>query len=172
MCSSFPTDLILEMTAWRRLCSTPIMREIAVHDVSQVRAALAAAEAAGVPVQLRSAPGAAAYAGVGYLQALGEAVGHDLLIDCGEDAGLVMAALRTGCRKLAFSGAGELFERLKDMAEQVGAALRYEPERPPVLDLAPEDDAHSVCLAWLSDLIAPDVTAPSPRPGTSRQGHQ
>ena len=73
-----------------------------VHHLEQARAALAAAAEAGCAIELRSAPGAAGYAGVGYLKALGEQAGQELVIDCGEDAGLAMAALRTGCRRLAF----------------------------------------------------------------------
>ena len=102
-------------------------------------------------IRLRSAPDAAAYAGVGYLRALGEAAGHELLIDCGDDAGLVMAALRTGCRRLAFSGPAAVSQRLAEMAAQVGAWYRHEGQAPGVLCLSPDDDARSRCRAWLRD---------------------
>ncbi|MGH6885964.1 MAG: hypothetical protein ACREGK_07810 [Geminicoccales bacterium] len=125
------------------------MRQIAVHDLDQARAALAAAEEAGMPIQLRSAPDAAFYAGVEYLRALGDEVGHELLIDCADDAGLVMAALRTGCRKLAFSGDAEVAEKLADMAGQLGAELRHETAPPEVLLLSPESDLRAAALAWL-----------------------
>jgi hypothetical protein len=103
------------------------MRQVVVHDLAEARAALSAAEAAGEQIELKSARDAAAYAGVGYLLALSEAVGEQLVIDCGDDAGLVMAALRTGCRKLAFSGPDGLFQPLAEMAEQLGAEIRREP---------------------------------------------
>jgi hypothetical protein len=125
------------------------MRQIAVHDLDQAHGALAAAEEAGVPVQLRSAPDAACYAGVEYLRALGDEVGHELLIDCGNDAGVVMAALRVGCRRLAFSGDAEVAKRLADMAGQLGAELRHETATPDVLILPPECDARTVVLARL-----------------------
>ena len=112
-----------------------------VHHLEQARAALAAAAEAGCAIQLRSAPGAAGYAGVGYLQALGEQAGQELLIDCGDDAGLVMAALRTGCRRLVFSGSEEIWRRLHDMAGQLGAELLAEAHAPDMLILQPEDDA-------------------------------
>lgn len=115
-----------------------------VHHLEQARAALKAAAEVGCAIQLRSAPGAAGYAGVGYLKALGDQLGHDLLIDCGDDAGLVMAALRTGCRRVAFSGSDELACRLGDMAEQLGATLVTAPNLPEVLMLQPEDDATAV----------------------------
>jgi hypothetical protein len=119
---------------------------IAVHDLAQARAALAAADELGVEVELWSAPGAAAYAGIGYLQALGQAAGRELRIDCGEDAGLVMAALRVGCRRLAFAGAPPVAAKLADMAAQAGADLRLDPA-PPAALCAPEDDAGAVVRA-------------------------
>jgi hypothetical protein len=102
------------------------MPEIVVHDLDEARAALAEAAQRGAAIQLRSAPDAAAYAGIGYLQALGEAAGHELLIDCGDDAGLVMAALRSGCRKLAFSGSRATAAKLADMAAELDAEFRHE----------------------------------------------
>ena len=131
--------------------------QVVVHDLAQARAALAAAAACGVRIELRSAPDAAAYAGVGYLQALGELAGQELVVDCGDDPGLVMAALRTGCRKLAFAGSGELFQRLADMAAQAGAEL-VQGTRSPVLVLSPDDDARARCLAWLSGRANPRAT--------------
>jgi hypothetical protein len=124
--------------------------QVVVHDLEQARAALAAAAELGCAIGLRSAPGAAGYAGVGYLKALGELVGHELLIDCDDDAGLVMAALRTGCRRLSFSGGADAARRLRDMAEQAGAILVHETAAPEVLDLAREDDAAGACRAWLA----------------------
>ena len=111
-----------------------------VHHLEQARAALAAAAELGCVIELRSAPGAAGYAGVGYLKALGDEVGHELLIDCGDDAGLVLAALRTGCRRIVFSGGDELARRLGDMAAQLGAMLVVEAQAPEAVMLQPEDD--------------------------------
>lgn len=122
--------------------------QVVVHDRAQAEAVLAVAAEVGRPVRLRSAPDAAAYAGIGYLKALGDLVGHEIVIDCGDDAGLVMAALRSGCRRLAFSGPAALSGRLADMAAQCGAVYRHE-EHTTALRLAPEDDARSRCLAWL-----------------------
>lgn len=121
-----------------------------VHHLDQARAALAAAAELGCAIELRSAPGAAGYAGVGYLKALGDEVGHQLLIDCGDDAGLVMAALRTGCRRIAFSGSAELGRRLADMAEQLGATLVVEAQAPEVVMLQPEDDAAAIVRGRVS----------------------
>jgi hypothetical protein len=123
--------------------------QVVVHDLDQARAALEAARALGIAIELRSAADAAAYAGVGYLKALGELAGQELLIDCGDDAGLVMAALRTGCRCLAFSGPADLATRLADMAAQLDAEFRHETTPPACLELAPEADAARACREWL-----------------------
>jgi hypothetical protein len=128
--------------------------QVVVHDRAQAEAALAAAAEVGCAIWLRSAPDAAGYAGVGYLKALGDAVGQEIVIDCGDDAGLAMAALRTGCRRLAFSGPAAVSQRLAEMAAEVGAWYRHEAQTPltsPVLCLSPDDDARSRCRAWLLD---------------------
>jgi len=138
-------------------------RQVVVHDRAQAEAALAAAAELGCEIWLRSAPDAAAYAGVGYLKALGDALGHQIVVDCGDDAGLVMAALRTGCRRLAFSGPAALSERLADMAAQLGARYRHE-EHADALCLSPEDDAWSCCRAWLIDHRQASERGPEPTP--------
>ncbi|MGI9436114.1 MAG: hypothetical protein ACR2Q4_15015, partial [Geminicoccaceae bacterium] len=114
------------------------------------RAVLGLADEFGLAVQLRSAPGAAAYAGVGYLHALGEAAGHELVIDCLDDPGLVMAALRTGCRKIVFSGAHNSHQRLAEMAEQQNSAVRHEENLPDSLLILSSDDLEAAAAGpWL-----------------------
>jgi hypothetical protein len=129
-----------------------MLPEIVIHHLEQARAVLQIAGAAGRQVQLRSAPDAAAYAGVGYLQALGEALDHELLIDCHDDPGLVMAALRNGCRKLAFSGSADHYRRLAEMAVQVDAEIRHEPAPFAArrLILSPDDNGDDRVGDWLS----------------------
>ncbi len=118
-----------------------------VHHLEQARIALKVAAARGVEIQLRSAPHAAA--GVGYLHALGEALGHDLLIDCLDDPALVMAALRAGCRKVAYDGPADSLRRLDSMAARYEAILvdRTDPDTPSLI-LTPEDGEAAV-RAWL-----------------------
>jgi hypothetical protein len=67
------------------------------------------------------------------------------------DTDTVMAALRTGCRRLAFSGTAALSQRLADMAAQLGAWDRHELQAPDLLRLSPDDDARTRCRAWLLD---------------------
>lgn len=123
--------------------------EVIIHDLPQAKAALRAAHDLGLEIRLRSAPGAAGYAGIGYLHALGEAAGHPLLIDCDDDPGLVMAALRTGCQQLVFAGASDIERRLSEMAERHGATIRGPSDRqPPCLALSPADDDRLI-RSWL-----------------------
>lgn len=130
-----------------------MLSEVIVHHLTQACAVLRAAEDAGVSIQLRSAPGASAYAGVGYLHALGEAADHPLVIDCGDDAGLTMAALRTGCRKLVFLGSSEKLERLCQMAKGYGSVIRGPMDPfPPCLTLSPDDDGETV-RSWLISMV-------------------
>lgn len=140
-------------------------RQIVIHDFAQGEAALAAAAALGCAIRLRSAPDVAAAAGVGYLQALGAALGQELLIDCGTDPGLVMAALRAGCRTLLFAGPEPLFGRLADLAVRHGASLkRPGPAGPDLLQLEPGTPAGARCSAWLAELDQ----RPEPRPPPAR----
>lgn len=126
---------------------------VVVHHLEQARAALRAAAEAGCAIELQSAPGAAGYAGVGYLKALGDQAGRELWIDCDDDAGLVMAALRTGCRRVLFSGRDDVRVRLADMAGQLGAALiAADAAGRTLIVLRPDDDAAAVVRAHLAEM--------------------
>ena len=93
----------------------------------------------GVEATLVTATGLAAFAGVGFWHAVEQALGHPVVIDCGDDAGLAMAALRTGSRDLLFTGPPGVATKLADMAAQLGGRVRQELGGP-VVDLLPEDD--------------------------------
>ncbi len=118
---------------------------LVVHDLAQARVALRAAREAGRAAALWSPPGAAAYWGAAYFaelaaQARAAEPGADavFVLDCGAEAGAVMAALRCRVTALCFTGPEEARARLADMAVQAGAALLA--DRPPAVDLGHEDD--------------------------------
>ena len=123
---------------------------IIFHNLEQARAALAAARESGATITLQSAPGAAAYAGVGYLKAVIEQAGAaDAVIDCGEDSGLALAALRAGWKRVMFSGDADVFAKLADIAEQQGArVMEPEPDRS-ALDLLDTPDPAAACRKYL-----------------------
>src|ERR1700691_2415737 len=102
-----------------------VNRRIIVHSLAQAEAAVAAAASLGLPVTLMSAPGAGAYAGVSWWQALvaqAAASRPDTtvasVLDCAEEAGTVLAAIRMGLRHLRFTGPADRRERLAALAAQ------------------------------------------------------
>jgi hypothetical protein len=99
------------------------MAPVRIQDIDEARRAIDHARETGDDVVLVSAPGSAAFAGVGYWRALSLAVEHPVVIDCGEDAGVVMGALRAGARDLLFTGPEALAVKLDDMAAQIGARV-------------------------------------------------
>ena len=103
---------------------------IVVHDRAQAVGALRAAAAADVAVTLWSAPGAAAYAGLGFLGAVFEQAAdavpeaeHDVVVDCEASAVLAHEALSRGFAAVAFTGRGRMRETLRAIAGSQGARL-------------------------------------------------
>lgn len=133
-------------------------KTIIFHGLAHARAALAAAREHNAALALKTAPGAAAYAGVGYLKAIVEKAGADkagveagveAIIDCGEDAVIALAALRTGWKLVEFSGSGEVFAKLAQIAGQQHArVLEPDPDRA-TLDLLDAPDALAACRNFL-----------------------
>jgi hypothetical protein len=97
----------------------------------------------GIEATLVTAAGLAAFAGVGFWHAVEQALGHAVVIDCADDAGLAMAALRAGSRDLLFTGPPRVADKLADMAGQLGGRVRRELDGQ-VVDLLPEDDPAAV----------------------------
>jgi hypothetical protein len=133
--------------------STPAA--IIIHSLDQALAAAAAATALNLPLVLRSAPGAGSTVGVGWFAALGEALAErypalslTLILDCADEAGTAMGALRRGIRRIRFTGQPEVAAKLAAIASEQGAALD-EDARPP-LDLLGEADPEAACRRWLA----------------------
>jgi hypothetical protein len=111
------------------------MQPIVIHSRDDACAALAAA-GAGASVLLHSAPGAGAYAGVGWFERLIAAaraefphVAVTAVLDCGDAPGAVLEAVRwlkePGREKitLRFAGDAATAARLADIAGQAGIEL-------------------------------------------------
>ncbi len=103
---------------------------IVVHSLDQARAALAAAASLKRPVVLASAPGAGCYAGPSWFQsltALAQAsypeAQMEAVLDCGAEAGVALAALRMGFKRVGFSGGAGARAKLEDIARALGAAV-------------------------------------------------
>jgi hypothetical protein len=112
---------------------------VRIHDLAQARDVLALERPGGPELALVTAPGLAAFAGVGFCHAIETALGRALVVDCGDGAGLAMAALRTGCRDILFDGPEPIATKLAGMAEPLGGRIRRELAGE-VLSLLPEDD--------------------------------
>ena len=114
---------------------------IIIYSLAQAIAALTAAVRAGRPVVLASAAGAGSYTGPGWFGALIGAIREAVpdgrfsaLLDCGDDVGAALAAIRSEIEGVVFTGRTDVARRLADIARQHG--VRFVTDRPvPALDL-------------------------------------
>lgn len=129
---------------------------IIIHDLAQARAALGAAAAAGVPVVLQSAPGAAGFAGAGWFKALARdahdvhpGAAADLVLDCGRAPGLALAAIREGVRAVRLTAPPRVREKIAAIAAARGCRL-VTGRRGRVLDLLDVPDPEKAVAEWLA----------------------
>lgn len=108
---------------------------IIIHALAQAVAALGAAAEAGVAITLASAPEAGSSAGPGWWQALVKraretvpAATFTTLLDCGDEPGAALAAIRTRVEAVLFIGRPDVALRLADIAREYN--VRFETERP------------------------------------------
>jgi hypothetical protein len=127
-----------------------VRREIVIHSLDHARTALAAAGARGVPVILASARGAALQTGPAWFKAVIDqareehpGVAVTAILDCGDQPGAVMAALRVGLKQLRFRSAAGLRPKL----EAMGAIFVAPPDS--VLDLLDVKEPNAACAAFL-----------------------
>jgi hypothetical protein len=125
---------------------------IIIHSLAQAIAALRAALKAGRPAVLASAPGAGSYVGPGWFGALGAAAREAVpdarfstLLDCSDDVGAALAAIRSEIEGVVFTGRADVARRLADMARQHG--VQFATDRPAAaLDLGDDFFAASEIL--------------------------
>ncbi|MEE8393131.1 MAG: class II fructose-bisphosphate aldolase [Rhodospirillales bacterium] len=129
-------------------------RAVIIHNLEQARAALSAADRLQVPVTLLSAPNAAGYLGAAVfremiVQAANDHPGVDFraVLDCGEDPGLALGALRHGIKCLRIRTGGDVKSNIDDIAGQSGATIDQDDGE--TLDLLYQDDPMQACLDWL-----------------------
>lgn len=90
---------------------------------------------------LASAPGAGSYVGPGWFGALVRAAREAVpdarfsaLLDCGDDVGAALAAIRSEIEGVVFTGRADVARRLADISRQHG--VQFVTDRPtPALDL-------------------------------------
>jgi hypothetical protein len=74
------------------------------------------------------------------------------VLDCGDDPGVALAALRVGVPEVQVDLPGEARARVADIARKLGARIAQDAEGTPVLDLANIDDPLTACRQWLESL--------------------
>ena len=114
---------------------------VIVHDLGQAMRVLAAAERTGRPVRLCSPPAAGTYLGpavfksmIDQARARHPAAQADSCLDCGDEAGTALAALRHGVEAISLTAPPDVLEKIADMARQSGAATLPPPSQ--ALDMA------------------------------------
>lgn len=131
---------------------------IIVHSLAQALAAADAAAVLGRPLTLRSAAGAGATLGVGWFAGLGVLLAErhptldlTLVLDCADEAGTALGALRRGLKAIRVEGSSELRAKLAALAATYGA--RLDEDDRPCLDLvdglAEQADLAARCRDWL-----------------------
>ncbi len=136
--------------------TSPDTAPIIIHGIDHARAALSVAAKLDVSLTLMSAPSAAAYLGsTVFRDMISEAqkdfpdVSVTAVLDCGDEPGMAMAAMRHGIKAVQISNPPEIRAKLVDIADQRGAVV-FEYEGP-VLDLLDMSNPAAACLAWLAD---------------------
>jgi hypothetical protein len=129
-----------------------VRREIVIHSLAQARAALAAAATCGKQVTVTSAPGAALQTGPGWFKSVIDQaceaypqVEATAILDCSDQPGAVMAALRIGLKNLRFRGAADFRAKLEGM----GAVFADPAEAS--LDLREIVEPEAACAAFLRE---------------------
>ncbi len=131
-------------------------RPTIVHSLAEARAAVAAAAELGVPVTLASAPEAAGYLGALWFRELVRMASEERpevrvnsVIDCGDQPGHVMAALRQGLKRVRFTGSKTTAAMLGDLASQYDAEIVTGALR--AHDLMDQAKPETACRRWLSE---------------------
>lgn len=119
-----------------------------MHTLDEARAALGDARRRALSATLVSPPGAAAYLGVGFFWAVVEAaraeapeVEVEAVMDCRDDPGWALAALRTGFKSVVLGGNRRARARVAAIARAMGARLLA---RPPAATAEPGSTPQSV----------------------------
>lgn len=128
---------------------------IIIHNLEHAQAALKAAKSLGIQVTLISPPGAAATLGATVFRDIIATAAqshpgarYKAVLDCGDEPGLALGALRHGIKVVRISNGPELSEKLADIASQRGASV-YD-ETGDELDLYGMEFPEAACRAWLA----------------------
>jgi len=155
-------------------CPSADIPTFIVHGLPHVRAALAAAADYGAQIRLLFPFSFAAALGPEVarevvVRARAEMPGHcfEWVLDCADEPGLALSALRAGIGVVRFDAGEPAADRLADIARQLGARIDPRRMEPRALDLANLRDPLRACRKWLANGaagagVAADATLPTP----------
>jgi hypothetical protein len=136
---------------------------IVVHEIGHAVAALTAARAHNRAIAILSATGAVRSAGAGWWRELvaqaGDSVpgqGVEWILDCGDEPGMALAALREGVATIALDADEPIWSRVAQIAARSDASL-LRVDRDGALDLAGSNNPQRDCNLYLSN--GPDGVA-------------
>jgi hypothetical protein len=128
---------------------------ILIHGIGDLRAALEAASILGRALTVLSIPGAAGSAGPAWFHALIQAGRAEFphvhltgVLDCADQPGHALAALRAGCRDLLLHDSVPAWPRVQAIAE--ASAARLYRSRGPVFDPRFFREPIGACREWLA----------------------
>jgi hypothetical protein len=128
---------------------------IIIHGIEDLRAALKAAASLDRALTVLSIPGAASSAGAPWFHALIQAGSAEFpnaaltaVLDCADQPGHALGALRTGCRDLLLLDSVPAWPRVRAIAEAAGARLHASPG--PTFNPRFFRDPIEACRDWLS----------------------
>jgi len=131
-------------------------KRVVIHSLADARAALAVASALDHPVILSSAIGAGGYAGPLWFKGVVEAASAEFpeahlssVLDCADEAGTVLLALRHGLKRVRFTGNAAARKRLQAIATKLGAEIETG-RQVPALDLREARDPEAALRAYLA----------------------
>ena len=132
-----------------------------IHDLQHAISALKAAGQMDIPVILVSAPGAARTGGAGWWRAMiaqaraavPAATATTSILDCADEPGTALAAIREGVDAIAVAVPEPDFARLADIAGQSGVTI-LSVDRDAACDLAGSNDPQADCENHLRKLSA------------------
>lgn len=132
---------------------------IVIHSLEHAKAALGAAADLDVPVTLISAPGAVAYLGATVFRDIVKQAAQafsgarfDAVLDCGDEPGLALGAMRHGVPGVCVHVLPEVEAKLAENAAKRGCHVHHRVG--PELDLLGMADPKAACLSWLAPLPA------------------
>ncbi|MBI36553.1 MAG: hypothetical protein CL568_03100 [Alphaproteobacteria bacterium] len=133
--------------------------QIIVHDLDDAIAALITSSDMNIAVTLVSPKGAASYAGSGWFRELiylaREKVPDaqfDSILDCSDDSGQALAALREGLTAIDYKGSEKKLIKIQDIAHQIGTEV-LKIDYSQALDLSLYNNKRSASRDWLTDKL-------------------